>query len=83
MLPHQGVLGASTQLIGQFQPSVESELAIATAGGGADGDSQIDDAFGIGKEDVADAAAGAPELFGDVGQLTVLPLRHQLGDVAG
>ena len=83
MLPHQGVLGASTQLIGQFKPSVETKLPIATAGGGADGDPQINDAFGIGEEDVADAAAGTPELFGDVGQLTVLALCHQFSDVAG
>ena len=82
MLSHQGVLGPSSQLVGQLQTSVETKLSIATAWGGADRDPQIDDAFGIGEEDVADAAAGAPELFGDVGQLAVLPLRHQLCDVA-
>ena len=83
VLPHQGVLGASTQLLGQLQSSVETKLSIATAGGSADRDPQVDDAFGVGEEDVADAAAGTPELFGHVGQLTVLALRHQLSDIAG
>ena len=49
-----------------FGPATEQQV-IAAAVHLADGDAQVDDPLGVGVKDVTEAAAAAPELFGDTG----------------
>ena len=82
VLPNQGVFGALAQVFRQLQAATEQQV-IAAAVHLADGDAQVDDPLGVGVKDVAEAAAAAPELFGDPGQLPVFPLRRQRRHIAG
>ncbi len=83
VLPDQRVLRATAQFLRQLQPTAQPELPLPAGGRGTDRNAEVDDPIRVGEEDVADAAAGPPELLGDIREFPVLLLRHQFGDVAG
>ena len=83
VLPHQRVLRAATQLIRQLQATAQPQLSLPAGGCGADWNAEVDDPFGVGEKDVAHAAAGPPELLGDIREFPVLFLRDQFGHIAG
>ena len=79
MLAHQGALGPFGQVRGHFQAAAEQQLTAPLAA--ADRDAEVDQALGIGEEDVTQAAAGTPKPFGHGGQFPVVALGHQGRDV--
>ena len=82
MLTHQWVLGPPPQFLRQFKPPIEAKVSFGGRRGRTDGNAEVDDSIRIGEEDVANAAAGAPEFFCNVCEFAVLPLGHQFGDIS-
>lgn len=59
----------------EFQAAAEQQFTAAAAA--ANGDPEVNHAIGIGEEDVAEAAAGFPEAFGNRRQFAIVAFGHQ------
>ena len=65
VLADEGGVGALLDIGREFQAPTQEQFA--AAGIAADGNAQVDDPFGIGEKDVAQAPAGAPKAVGNGG----------------
>ena len=75
VLAHQRVVRPVLDVAGQLQAAAQQQLAAAVVR--ADRNAEVDHPVGIGKKDVAQAAAGTPEAVGHRGQFAVVALGHQ------
>jgi hypothetical protein len=83
VLADQRVVGPALQIGGQFQPPAEQLLTVGGAAPVAHRNAEVNDAVGIGEDDVAQAAARLPEALRHRGEFAVVAFRHQRCDVGG
>ena len=81
VLADQGIVGSLLQVGGKLEAAAEQLIAGTAGPPRTHRDAQVEETIGIGEEDVAQAAAGAPKLFGDDRQLAIIAAGHQRGDV--